>query len=181
MQSTLHLKSSFLLARSSSVSRNCSDLRTPNSRCSQSCHSRNTFQSRSGRKDFLPVESPRRSLLPLSPKRTEVRLKSLLQCLAYARSTSEPTGVLQCKSTVCGLNGLRPTLRVGALHLKSSTPESFRGSCSCGLFPWGRFASLRFRPKIWHTIFFSPKTNFKIFLKLTTPDPSYGHIGRKRK
>src|ERR1700675_910935 len=56
MQSTLHLKSSFLLARSSSVSRNCSDLRTPNSRCSQSSHSRNTFQSRSGRKDFLPVE-----------------------------------------------------------------------------------------------------------------------------
>src|SRR5580692_10833128 len=30
---------------------------------------------------------------------------------------------------------------------KSSTPESFRGSCSYGLFPWGRFASLRFRPK----------------------------------
>src|ERR1700730_4144736 len=58
MQATLHLKSSSLLARSSSVSRNCSDLRTPNSRCSQSSHSRNTFQSRSGRKDFLPVEPP---------------------------------------------------------------------------------------------------------------------------
>jgi hypothetical protein len=30
---------------------------------------------------------------------------------------SEPTGVLRGKSAVCGLNGLLPTLRVGALHL----------------------------------------------------------------
>src|SRR5271166_3112845 len=31
-----------------------------------------------GGKDFLPVEPPGRSLLPLSPKRTQVRLKSIL-------------------------------------------------------------------------------------------------------
>src|SRR5271166_4781888 len=47
----------------------------------------------------------------------------------------EPTVGLCRKSAVYGLNGLRPTLRVGALHLKSSTAfralaptASFRGS-----------------------------------------------------
>jgi hypothetical protein len=35
-------------------------------------------QSRSGRKDFLPVEAQGDPLLPLSPKRTQVGLISLL-------------------------------------------------------------------------------------------------------
>ena len=49
---------------------------------------------------------------------------------------------------------------------KSSTPESFRGSCSCGLFPWVALLRFAFGQKIWHTIFFSSKANFKIFRKL---------------
>jgi hypothetical protein len=46
-----------------------------------------------GRKGFSP-SSPKRALLPLSPKRTQVRLGSLkitpLSCLAHARSTPNP-------------------------------------------------------------------------------------------
>jgi len=62
----------------------------------------------------------------------------------YARSISEPTGVLRCKSTVCGLNGLRPTLRVGALHLN---PRPRSALLLLRPLSAGRFAALRFRPK----------------------------------
>jgi hypothetical protein len=66
------------------------------------------------------------------------------------------------KSTVYGLNGLRPTLRVGtfksSIAFRALAPAaSFRGSLC--------FASLSGQ-KIWHTIFFSSKANFKIFAKL---------------
>jgi len=65
---------------------------------------------------------------------------------------SEPTGVLRGKSAVCGLNGLRPTLRVSALHLNLHCPTKAGRSCSYGLFP--RVALLRFQPKnMAHHIF----------------------------
>jgi hypothetical protein len=51
--------------------------------------------------------APRRSLLPLSPKRTQARLKSLLYLVWLRQIHSEPTGGLRCKSAVCGLNGHR--------------------------------------------------------------------------
>src|ERR1700719_2632551 len=111
MQSTLHLKSSFLLARSSLASRNCSDLRTPNSRCSQSSHSRNTFQSRSGRKDFLPVE-PQGGLSFLFLLSAPGSLKiTPLACLA----TPDPFRT----------HG-RPSVQECRLRLKRPTPNASR-------------------------------------------------------
>ena len=81
-----------------------------------------------------PRRAPRRSLLPLSPKRTQVRLKSLLYLVWLTPdSFPNPTGVLRSKSTVCGLNGLRPASTRGSPPFKSSTATR---SCSCGLFPW---------------------------------------------
>ena len=58
-------------------------------------------------KRLSPRRAPRRSLLPLSPKRTQVRLKSLLSLSGSRQIYIEPTGVLRCKSAVCGLNGHR--------------------------------------------------------------------------
>src|SRR6202048_517400 len=46
---------------------------------------------------------------------------------------------------------------------KSSTAAR---SCSYGLFPWAALLRFAFGQKIWHTIFFSSKPNFKIFPKL---------------
>jgi hypothetical protein len=48
------------------------------------------------------------------------------------------------KSTVYGLNGLRPTLRVGALYLN---PRPRSALLLLRPLSVGRFASLRFRPK----------------------------------
>jgi len=76
-------------------------------------------------KRLSPRRAPRRSLLPLSPRRTQVRLKPLLPLPGLRQVFIEPTGVLRCKSAVCGLNGLRPTLRVGALHLNPRPPKAF--------------------------------------------------------
>jgi hypothetical protein len=67
-------------------------------------------------KRLSPRRAPRLSLLPHS-RRTQVRLKPLPSRPGWRQSYTEPTDVLRGKSTVCGLNGLRPTLRVGALHL----------------------------------------------------------------
>jgi hypothetical protein len=47
--------------------------------------------------------------------------------------------------------------------IKSSTATR---SCSYGLFPWAALLRFAFGQKIWHTIFFSSKPNFKIFPKL---------------
>jgi DNA repair protein RadC len=64
---------------------------------------------------------------------------------------SEPTDVFRGKSAVCGLNGLRPTLRVGALHLD---PRPRSALLLLRPLSVGRFASLRFRPKnMAHHIF----------------------------
>jgi hypothetical protein len=42
------------------------------------------------------------------PKRTQVRLKSLLYLFWLRQIHAEPTGDLRCKSAVYGLNGHRP-------------------------------------------------------------------------
>jgi hypothetical protein len=70
-------------------------------------------------KRLSPRRAPRRSLLPLSPKRTQVRLKSLLWRVWLTPDLIEPTGGLRCKSTVCGLNGFLPRLSRsrGTFHL----------------------------------------------------------------
>jgi hypothetical protein len=60
----------------------------------------------------------------------------------------------------------RPNASRRCPPFKSSTPESFRGSCSYGLFPWVTLLRFAFGQKIWHTIFLSSKANFKIFPKL---------------
>ena len=112
-----------------------------------------------------PRRAPRRSLLPLSPKRTQVRLKSLLHLSGLRQIHSEPTDGLRCKRAVCGLNGLLPRLARsrGTFHLNPrplralAPTASFRGPLCCAS-PSAK--------KIWHTIFFSPKPNFKIFPKL---------------
>ena len=93
----------------------------------------------------------------LNPLRKKVSTPTVSDMVSNPRSASKR------KSAVYGLNGLRPTLRVGALHLKSSTAAR---SCSYGRFPWAALLCFAFGQKIWHTIFFSSKPNFKIFPKL---------------
>src|ERR1700688_2976408 len=62
---------------------------------------------------------PRQPLLPLSPKNHSFVLSGSRQI------HSEPTDVLRGKSAVCGLNGLRPTLCVGAIYLHPRPPKAF--------------------------------------------------------
>src|SRR5260370_5951528 len=86
-------------------------------------------------KRLSPRRAPGRSLLPLSPKRTQVRLKSLLNLVWLRQIHSEPTGVLRCKSAVCGLNGFLPrlarsrsTFHLNPRPLRAFAPTaSFRG------------------------------------------------------
>src|SRR5271165_3597484 len=86
-------------------------------------------------KRLSPRRAPGRSLLPLSPKRTQVRLKSLLYLVWLRQIHSEPTDVLRGKSTVCGLNGFLPRLARsrGTFHLNPrplralAPAASFRG------------------------------------------------------
>src|SRR5271157_4059798 len=58
-------------------------------------------------KGLSPRRAPRRSLLPLSPKRTQVRLKSLLYFVWLTPDPLRTPDVLWGKSAVCGLNGHR--------------------------------------------------------------------------
>src|ERR1700693_4619900 len=76
-------------------------------------------------KRLSPRRALRRSLLPLSPKRTQVRLKSLLHRVWLTPDSLRTHGRPSGKSAVCGLNGLLPTLRVGALHLDPRPPKAF--------------------------------------------------------
>jgi hypothetical protein len=85
---------------------------------------------------------------------------------AFTRCDSNPRAASGCKSTVYGLNGLRPMLRGCLLHLNPRTAfrafapaASFHGELSC------RFV---FGQKIWQMIFFSSKANSQIFPKLLT-------------
>ena len=83
------------------------------------------------------------------------------------RVSSCPTARLQREEYRLRLKRLSPIRQGGRCPpFKSSTREGFRGSCSCGLFPWVALLRFAFGQKIWHTIFFSPKANFKIFSKL---------------
>ena len=112
-----------------------------------------------------PRQAPRRSLLPLSPKRTQVRLKSLL-CLVWLAPDSFRTHgrppVQECR-----LRLKRPpsSSRTLARHLPFKSSTAAR-SCSYSLFTWAALLRFAFGQKIWHTIFFSSKPNFKIFPKL---------------
>ena len=110
------------------------------------------LKARSGRNDFLPVEA-QGSLSFLFRLRNEPSFAQNHSCfLSGSRQIySEPTDVLRDKSAVCGLNGLRPTLRVGALHLN---PRPRSALLLLRPLSVGRFASLRFRPKnMAHHIF----------------------------
>src|SRR6202162_4409687 len=109
-------------------------------------------------KRLSPRRAPRRSLLPLSPKRTQVRLKSLLYRVWLTPDPLRTHGRPSGKSAVCGLNGLRPTLRVGALHLN---PRPRAALLLLGLFPWVTLLCFAFGQKIWHTIFFATKAKSK--------------------
>ena len=103
------------------------------------------------RKDFLPVEP-------------QGCLSFLITWLTpdLHRTHGRPS-VQECR-----LRLKRPTPNAARRcpPFKSSIPESFRGSCSYGLFPSGRFASLRFRPKNMAHHIFRLETSFKIFPKL---------------
>src|ERR1700693_666722 len=58
-------------------------------------------------KRLSPRRAPGRSLLPLSPKPTQVRLKSLLYLVWLTPDPLRTHGPPSGKSTVCGLNGHR--------------------------------------------------------------------------
>src|ERR1700720_686814 len=130
---------------------------------------RKCFISR--KNDLLPVKPRDGSLLPLSPKRTQVRLKSLLY-LVWLTPESTPNPRTSFGQE-CRLRLKRPAPNAARRcpPFKSSTPESFRGSCSCGLFPWVALLRFAFGRRIWHTIFFSSKANFKIFPKPRLASP----------
>jgi hypothetical protein len=84
-------------------------------------------------------------------------------CSARLRRVSSiPTARLTLKSAVCGLNGLLPTLRVGALHLKSSTAfRALAPSPLCAVLK--RKLTFPFwKEKLRLAHFFSPKRNPKI-------------------
>src|ERR1700693_5821277 len=86
------------------------------------------------RKDFLPVEPPKRSLLPLSAKRNPGLLQiTPSSCLAHARSkqtTSQPDSLhlAQCILVFCPVIGLRCSWRVvaGICRACSSRPSFSR-------------------------------------------------------
>jgi hypothetical protein len=60
-------------------------------------------------KRLSPRRAPKRSLLPLSPRRTQVRLKPLLLVSVWPAPdlTPPPAEASTRKSAVCGLNSLR--------------------------------------------------------------------------
>src|SRR5262249_49973100 len=58
-------------------------------------------------KELSPLQALEQSLLPLSSKRTQIRLKSLLLLVWFRQIALEPMGCLCSKSTVRGLNSLR--------------------------------------------------------------------------
>jgi hypothetical protein len=78
-------------------------------------------------------------------------LKSLLYLVWLTPDSRRTHGRSSGKSAVCGLNGLRPTQRVGTLHLN---PRPRSALLLLRPLSVGRFASLRFRPKnMAHHIF----------------------------
>src|SRR5271157_4763067 len=97
-------------------------------------------------KRLSPRRAPRRSLLPLSLKRTRVRLKSLLYLVWLRQIYSEATVGLSCKSAVCGLNGHRSNF-VKALSLGAYEHAIWKSRSFTALFSWTlalRFIKPRF-------------------------------------
>ena len=134
-----------------------------------------------GATNILPCQRHRFQPLLFSSKLinfTQIHSARRFSTPTVSDMVSNPRSASKRKSAVYGLNGLRPTLRVGALHLKSSTAAR---SCSYGRFPWAALLCFAFGQKIWHTIFFSSKPNFKIFPKLlpkprgASPSPKSWH------
>jgi len=133
--------------------------------------------------------SPRRasaaggSLLPLSPRRTQVRLTPLLyQVSGHRQIYFRPRGGLSsARGTVCGLNRVLPRLAKLAGHLpfQSSTRLAPRGSCPSRPSSAGRSAnaslsvrknmpSILFRPKTERRKNFSSSQSLASLLWLTT-------------
>ena len=88
-----------------------------------------------------PRRAPRRSLLPLSPKRTQVRLKSLLYLVWLAPDSFRTHGRPPVQERRLGLKRPPSSSRKLARHLPFKSSTAAR-SCSYGLFPWA--ALLRF-------------------------------------
>ena len=114
-------------------------------------------------KDFLPVEAQGSLSLPLSPKRTQVRLKSLLYLVWLTPDvTSNPRTSF---GQECRLRLKRPPPNAARRCPPFKSSTAFRALAPGGLFPWGALLRSAFGQKIWHTIFFSSKANFKILPK----------------
>src|SRR5208282_4149943 len=120
------------------------------------------YGSLRGRKDFLPVE-PQGCL-------------SFLILLANPGSPKTTPVATWLTPDMHRTHG-RPSGQEYRLRLKRPTPNAARRcppfksstatrSCSYGLFPWVALLRFAFGRKIWHTIFFRSKPNFKIFPKL---------------
>jgi hypothetical protein len=84
-------------------------------------------------KRLSPRRASKQSLLPHSPKRTLVRLKSLLKQPGFARFLSQPTAGLQRKSAVYGLNGQR-VISVIALSLVTYGDAIYKSRSFTALF-----------------------------------------------
>jgi hypothetical protein len=100
-----------------------------------------------------PRRAPRRSLLPLSPKRTQVRLKSLLYLVWLAPDSFRTHGRPPVQE--CRLRLKRPpsSSRTLARHLPFKSSTAAR-SCSYGLFPWAALLRFAFGQKnMAHHIF----------------------------
>jgi hypothetical protein len=94
--------------------------------------------------------------------RTQVRLKSLLYLVAHARIRFDPRTSFGQEYRL-RLKRPPPNASRRCPPFKSSTRSAL---LLCGLFPWVALLRLAFGQKIWHTIFFSSKANFQMFLKL---------------
>ena len=86
----------------------------------------------------------------------------LIACESFIRSTSHLDSKGLCVAwhypRIDGLNGLRPTLRVGALHLN---PRPRSALLLLRPLSVGRFASLRFRPKNMAHHIFQPESELQ--------------------
>jgi hypothetical protein len=80
------------------------------------------FVPRLRAKTLSPRRASKQSRLPLSPRQTQVRLKPLLLKSLASPEMIQTHGRPPAKSTVCGLNGLRPlSASSGCPPFKSST------------------------------------------------------------
>src|ERR1700746_2087202 len=113
-------------------------------------------------KRLSPRRAPKWSLLPLSPRRTQVRLRPLLLLSVWlSPELAQPARPLQRKSTVCGLNTRAPPLSPslgGPLYLNPQ-PVSFLATLALpGLLPRVALLALRFRLEKYAQRTFSTET-----------------------